>query len=258
MGRGITGYISFSDIPILDNITQNVGMVAGRNLLIDVLRECFRRDREFHWVPDPWGFNKTPNHTGLPLDAGVNDDDTTRLYIGGTHRYDISYLPSIVIKQTGSSYRPVSFNQNKWELEYTDQQLVDGYGNVTYARRPSAYHFVGLWESTYEVRITSRSLVDTSEIADNVMLALQSTFHQTLQQNGLFIRSVSSSGEQVEAYGSNDPLFTVSITLNTMSEWRRTIPVSNLVERIQVCFMLDLVDSDPPPSEEARITVSDE
>lgn len=240
MSRGITGYISFSDIPILDKITQNVGMAAGRNLIIDVLRECFSRDREFHWVPDPWGFNKTPSALGLDADAGVFDDATTRLYIGGTHRYDISYLPSIVVRQTGSSYKPVSFNQNRWELEYTDQQLIDGYGVTTYVNRPSSWSFVGMWDSTYEIKITSKSLLDTCELADTIMLHLQTTSNLILQQNGLFIRSVRSSGEQTETYGSNDPLFTVSITAEALSGWRRTIPISNLVERIQICLELDM------------------
>ncbi len=258
MGRGITGYISTSDIPVLDKITQNVGMEAGRNLLIDHLRECFGRDREYRWLGDPWGFNKTPSHVGLDADAGLIDDSTTRLYIGSTFRNDIAYLPSVVIRQTGSAYKPVSFNQNVWELEFTDQQLIDGYGVITYATRPYAYHFVGLWDSTFEIKITSKSLVDTTAISDHVMMNLTSTNRLSLQQNGLFVRNIRSSGEQTETYGANDPLYVSTVTIETLSEWRRTIPIYDLIERIHICFLLDIDLDDAPPTPAAEEASVDE
>lgn len=249
MARGTTASISFSDIPVLDRITQNVGLVAGRNLLIDILRECFSRDREYRWLGDSWGFNKTPSHLNLDPDAGIIDDDTTRLYIGSTYRYDITYLPAIVVRQTSSSYRPISFNQNRWLLEYEDQQIIDGYGEITFAKVPSKYVYSGMWEQRFDIKITSKSLEDTSTLTDAIMISLQSTYRLILQANGLFIKSVSSGGEQTENYGSKDPLFINTVSVEALSEWRREVLVSNLVERIQFCLSFDMSENDPPSME---------
>lgn len=248
MTRG-SGYLVYSDIYNLDNIVQHSGIMFGRNILIDTLREVFAKDKEYRYLMDSFGFPKTPSHVDLEADAGISDNSTTRLFIGGAFRYDISYLPAITVRQTGSSYKPISFNSNMWVLEYETQRTIDGYGNVTFAEVPASYQFAGAWEQSFEVKITSKSLEDTIHIADIVMISLQGTYRLPLQQNGLFIKQVRSSGESVETYGSNDPLFTISVTLDTYSEWRRSIPISNLVERISVCMAIDIQDTDVPAND---------
>lgn len=253
--RGTTGFISNSDIYILDKIVQNTAMEAGRNLLIDQLRESFSRDRMYRWVPDDWGFGKVPPASGLGPNAGITDESSTRLYIGAQYKNSMAFLPAIVIKQNSMAYKPVSFNQNKWDFEYGNVAVMDDAGKITYVRAPVAYSYVGLWDSNFEIKIISRSLVDTTRLHDMVMIMLQSTFRYTLQQSGLFIKEVRSSGEQAESYGSNDPYYFTSISVETMSEWRRRVPISNSVERIQVCIDLDIIETDTPPSSEARVTV---
>jgi len=242
-----TGLFVRSDIYDLDNIVRHVGIVHGRNLLIDTLREIFARDREFGYRADIFGFPKTPDHTGLDIDAGIDDDVTTRLFIGSTFRYDIQFLPAITVRQTSSQYKPISFNQNMLSLQYQKQRTEDGYGNVDFVRVPSHYTYAGSWEQSFEVKVTSNSQEDTASIADVVMISLQSTYRRILERNGLFVKQVSAGGESSEQVGSNDPLFSVVITVNTLSEFRREIPVSNLLERIQLCFHVDLgSDKDPP------------
>lgn len=239
-------YKVFSDIYDLDYIVQHTGILAGRNMLIDILRENFSRDREYRFLRDIYGFPKTPSHLGLDVNAGITDDSTTRLYIGSAYRYDITYLPAIIVRQTSSSYVPVSFNQNRWVTEYSTQRIVDGYGNISYTSLPSNYTYAGAWNQTFEVKVISKSLEDTVSIADLVLIALQGVYRGVLQQNGLFVRSVSAGGESVENIGSNDPFYTISITVNTRSEWRREIPISTLVDRINFCFQIDILDNDTP------------
>lgn len=242
-----TGMFVFSDIYQLDNITRNVGIVHGRNLLIDTLREIFARDREYHYVSDIFGYPKTPSQTGLEPDAGMQDDLTTRIFIGATYRYEQSFLPAITVRQTSSSYKPVSFNQNKWVIEYGMQRTEDGYGNVDFLRVPSKWISAGAWDQTFEIKVTSNSQEDTSHIADIVMVSLQDTYRRILERSGLFIKQISASGESAEQVNENDPVFSISITANTYSEWRREIPISNLLERIQLCFEVDLgSDKDVP------------
>lgn len=243
-----TGLFVFSDIYTLDNVTRHVGIVHGRTLLVDTLREIFARDREYHYVSDIYGYPKTPNHLNLEQDAGKEDDATTRIHIGTFFRYEPSFLPSISVRQTNIQYKPISFNQNRMVLDYERRRTEDGYGNVDFNRVPTKYVFAGAWDQSFEIKILSNSQEDTAAIADIIMISLQSTFRHNLERNGLFIKNMNAGGEQSESIGGNDPLYSVSITANTFSEWRREVPVSNLVERIQLCFNFDLGSEKDPPA----------
>lgn len=240
------GLFVFSDIYELDNITRHVGIVHGRTLLVDTLREVFARDREYRYVTDIYGYPKTPDHTDLDPSAGMTDEETTRIFIGTMYRYENGYLPSISVRQTSSSYKPISFNQNRMSLEYDKQRVEDGYGNVDIVRVPARYVFAGAWDQTFEIKISSLSQEDTAAIADIVMISLQGKYRNILQRNGLFIKQMSAGGETAESINSNDPLFSISITANTFSEWRREIAISNLIERIQLCFNVDMISTDTP------------
>lgn len=241
------GQIVTSDIYHLDHIVRHTGIVHGRNILIDTLREIFARDSNYRYITDIFGFPKTPDHTGLDIDAGLVDQTTTRLFIGTTYRYEISYLPAITVRQTNSQYRPVSFNQNKLNIQYELQRMEDGYGNVSFLKVPSRYLFAGAWEQSFELKVLSHSQEDTAAIADVVMVSLQNTYRDIMERNGLFVKRVSASGEQSEQSGNNDPVFSISLSVDTYSEWRREIPISNLVDRIQLCFHFDIgSDLDPP------------
>lgn len=247
MTRG-SGYFVLSDLYDLDYFVQNTGISAGRNLIIDILRDHFARGKEYKYDRDIFGFPKTPSHLGLDPNAGLEDNSTTRLYIGSAYRYDITYLPAIIVRQTSSAYKPISFNQNKWVLQYERQKIIDGYGNVDYLSVPYAYTFAGAWDQTFEVKVVSRSLEDVVALADICLVSLQATYRDTLQQNGLFVKTVSAGSETAESIGGNDPLFSMSISVSTYSEWRREIPVSNLVDRLQLSFVIDIVNTDVPAS----------
>lgn len=242
-----TGLSVFSDIYRLDHVVRNVGIVHGRNTLIDTLRECFARDSEYRYLKDIYGYPKTPSQVGLDMDAGIVDDSTTRVFIGSSYRYEQSFLPAITIRQTSSTYKPISFNQNKWVIDYAMQRTEDGYGNVDYIRVPSKYISAGAWDQAFEIKVISNSQEDTAHIADIIMVSLQDTYRRVLERNGLFIKQLNASGESAEQINENDPVFSVSISANTYSEWRREIPISNLLERIQLCFKVDYGnDKDPP------------
>jgi len=238
----------FSDIYHLDNISGHVGIVHGKNLLVDTLREIFSRDREYHYVTDIFGYPKTPGHADLEIEAGIEDNATTRVHIGTSYRYEQSYLPAISVRQTSISYRPISFNQNKWNIEYDRRRTEDGYGNVDWLTVPARYTYAGAWDQGFEIKVVSNSQEDTAAIADIVLISLQSTYRDILQRNGLFIKKVSANGENTESVNANDPIFSISISAETYSEWRRTIPVSNLIERIRFCFEVDMGSVNDPPA----------
>lgn len=236
----LTSHRVITDIFNLENVVQQSGMVLGKNILIDTLRDIFVRDREYKYVSDVFGFPKTPTHLGLDSDAGLDDNETTRIFIGSTYRYDIKFNPSITVKHTGSRYIPISFNQNLLGIINQKEVLTDGYGNSSIIFTPAYHTLVGAWDQTFEVKIVAESEMDREEIADIVQVTLMGTRRMDLQRAGLFIKSMSTSGETEEKY-SNDYLYMVSINLDTRSEWKVHIPISNIVERIGVCMTFNTI-----------------
>lgn len=231
----LVSHRAITDIFNLENVVQQTGVVHGKNILIDTLRDIFSRDREFKYVADVFGFPKTPSHLGLDPAAGLDDSTTTRIFIGSTYRYDIKFNPSIIVKNTGSRYVPISFNQNLLGIINRKEIITDGYGNSSVIYSPAYHTLVGAWDQTFEVKIIAENEVDREELADIVQVALMGTRRLDLQTAGLFIKSLSTSGENEEPY-SNDRLYMMSINLDTRSEWKVHIPINDIVERIGVCL----------------------
>jgi len=148
----LTSHHVISDIFNLEYIVQQDGMVYTKNVLIDTLRDIFFQDRQFKYVSDVFGFPKTPSHLGLDPAAGLDDDTVTRIFIGGSYRYDIKFNPSIIVRNTGSKYTPISFNQDFLGIINKIQMLTDGYGNQTRINVPTHHVRVGAWDQTYEAR----------------------------------------------------------------------------------------------------------
>lgn len=241
----LTSHRVVSDIFNLEHVVQQTGIVHAKNILIDTLREVFKQDREFKYVTDVFGFPKTPSHLGLDPDAGLDDEETTRIFIGGTYRYDIKFNPSITVKSTGTRYVPISFNRDLLGIIYTNERIVDGYGNETIIRSPSFHTLVGAWDQTFEIKIVTEDEVDREEIADIIMVSLQGSRYLELEKEGIHIKSMSTGGESEQVY-SNDHLYMISINLDVRTEWKIHIPINDICERIGICITFDVLDSDPP------------
>src|SRR5271169_3300510 len=89
---------AISDIFNLENIFELGGMVYSKNILIDTLRDVFSADRQYKYVSDVFGFPLTPSELGLSPSAGLDDAETTRIFIGSSYRYDIKFNPSIIVR----------------------------------------------------------------------------------------------------------------------------------------------------------------
>jgi hypothetical protein len=240
---GITNFHAVSDIFNLECVVQQDGMVYTKNVLIDTLRDIFSQDRQFKYVNDVFGFPKTPNHLGLDSDAGLDDEDTTRIFIGGSYRYDVKFNPSIIVRNTGSRYTPVSFNQDFLGTMSRVQVLTDGYGNHTTINTPTHNIRVGAWDQTYEVKIIAENEVDREEIADIVQIALMGSRRQELHNAGVFVKGMSTTGENEVPY-ANDFLYTVAVNLEIRTEWRIHIPISNICEKIGLCLTFKTLEGD--------------
>jgi len=232
-----------TDIFNINNIVQTVGVVAGKNILIDTLRDVFREDREFHYVDDIFGFPKVRSNLDLDAEAGINDNENTRIFIGSTYRYDIKFHPSLSIKNTSTQYVPISFNQNILGVINRKEVLMDGYGNNTIITTPAYNTLVGAWDQNFEIKVTAESEIDREEITDIVQTMLIGPKRLELQDAGLFIKNLRTSGENEEPYGNNY-LYSTTITIETRSEWKVAVPISNLVERIGLCVTFGDIEND--------------
>jgi len=224
-----------SDIFHLEYIFEQTGMVYTKNILIDTLRDVFSKDRQYHYVQDIYGFPLTPSSLGLSSTAGLDDQETTRIFIGSTYRYDIKMNPSLIVRNTGSRYSPVSFNQDFTSTVNRIETLIDGDGNQTQIYVPAYYIRVGAWDQTLSVRVIAESEVDREELCDIVQVVLMGSRRQELQNAGLFIKTLSTSGETETPY-ANDYLYMVDINLEVRTEWRIQVPISDVCERIGLCL----------------------
>ncbi len=239
---GTGGFFS-SDVYKLYNVVQNTQILYSKELLISTLREYFAQDTRYHYVRDEWGFPKTPDHTDLPPNAGWDNDATTRIYIGQEHRFDVKFLPAVLVRHTSSAYVPISINQNQECVEYGYQLFIDGYGNKHALRVPVNYVFAGAWDLGFDIDVITEGPQDRSTIVEAVSMHLQSNVRNQLTYDGLFIKNLRTSGESQELY-QNDNLYKQTISLECRGEYKREIPISNIVEIITACIEIGYIDRD--------------
>lgn len=238
-----TSHLVYTDIFDLENVVQQTSSSHAKNILIDTLRDVFRKDRWYKYVDSCFGFPLTPSHLGLEPDAGLDGAETTRIFIGASYRYDIKFNPSVIVRNAGITYNPISFNQDLGGVVYGAERVVDAYGAESVVKTPMYKTLVGAWDQNFEIKVISESARDRDEITDIITVALQGTRRNELTKEGLFISKISTTGEQERAY-SNDHLFMTSINLSTRTEWKVHIPISDLCERIAIFITLDSFTSD--------------
>jgi len=234
-----TSHRVYSDLFQEANFVNQTAVSQGKNLLIDVIRESFKKDTFYRYTHDAFGFPLTPDLTALPPD--IQEERTTRIYIGDVYRYDKRFNPSITVRHSSGKYKPISINQNH-TTKYRLDLVIDGYGNRSYIRVPTHRVITGAWEQTFEVKITSESTQDREELTDIVTGYLQGVVRQELYEAGLFVRGVSMSSETEEDW-ANDKLYIQSISLETYSEWRRHLPINSVIETLNFCFNYGILGS---------------
>lgn len=208
------------------NIIQQTAIVHPKYLLIDSLRQIFRNDSVYTYRDDEYGFPLTPDLT----DKTIDSPDTTKILISDGYRYETKFYPAIVIKSNGGSYKPNSFNQDM-TLKYRSDVIENEFGSRRVVSTPTHRVYTGKWELAFDLTIYSESLSELNELTDITSLALQFSLWHQLRAAGLFINRLNIGSENAEPY-ANDYVYSNSITLNTLSEWRAEIPIDNLVEKI--------------------------
>ena len=221
-----------SDLNYIHNVVQNTMIGAPKEIIISTLKDYFSQDTYYHYVKDEWGYAKTNDHTNLPLEAGLKDDVTTRLFIGENFRYDVIEYPCILVKHGGGRSVPLSINREQGTIEYENRKYEDGYGNSVFYRNPKAFVTAGAWEGSLIIDVMTRSLRSRDDLVEQVGLCFQEITYNSLERAGVSIKPGMNWSATNESDDRNDKLFRQSITLEIRTEWRREIPVGNILEII--------------------------
>ena len=228
------GHRVYSDLFDLSHFVQQTSVAHSKNLIIDELREYFKHDVIYKFREDGFGFPLTPDHTDLPPD--IQEERSTRIYIGDIFRYDKRYWPSVTVRYSSGRTYHVSFNQNK-TTKYRLDLVLDSYGERSYLRVPTHEVYAGAWDQSFEIIIAAQDIPNREELTDLISSFFISQIRQEIYESGLFIKNVSLGAEREEDWG-NEKVYLQSITLDTFTEWRKEVPLNsnNLVEAINFCF----------------------
>jgi hypothetical protein len=244
-----------SDLYQIHNIIQASMLVYPKEVIIATLRDFFSKDSYYHYSKDQWGFANTTDHTDLPpgadLPSGVGAHPelsntvnlSTRVFIGENYRYDGIYYPAILVKSGGSKYVPISINREQGTVQYEDIIYEDGYGNQTTVSRPSKFVTAGIWEGSIIIDVFSRSLRSRDDLVELVGMCFTEIHFDSLYDVGIIVKPITI-GSPTETDDRNDKLFKQSITLDIRTEWRREIPITNLIDAI--LFIVEFGDLDNP------------
>ena len=250
-----TNNFNKSDLPDIHNIVQNSMIVYPKEIIIATLRDYFSHDSYYHFSRDQFGFANTTDHTDLlpgadlPSGPGANPqlnpfpNLSTRLFIGENYRYDGIYYPSILVKNGGTTYVPISINRNKGTVSYSETLYEDGYGNQKLIRTPSTFVTAGAWEGSIYIDVKTRSLRSRDDLIEAIGMCFTEVNFDALYEVGLIVKPMSV-GTPTESDDRNDKLFSQTITLNIRSEWRREIPINSVIDSI--LFTAQFVDFNNP------------
>ena len=241
-----TNNVFRSDLYDLHGIIQNTMVNHPKEIIIATLRDYFSRDSFFHFVKDAWGFPNTVDHTDLPIEAGLHDNTSTRLFIGENYRFDGIFYPAILVKHGGARYVPISINRDTGKVQWQFRTFEDGYGNITSVRTPQSFVFNGAWEGSIVIDIKTRSLHSRDELVGLVSMCFTHVTFESLKRAGVICKPLTVSGTS-EIDDRNDKVFQQTITLDIRSEWEVRIPVGNVVEVINFAIEFGRVDEPNAP-----------
>ncbi len=237
----VTNNLVKTDLYRIYNVVQNSMILFPKESIISTLRDFFAQDSYYHFSKDLWGFANTPDHTDMDLEAGLADEITTRLFIGENYRKDIVFYPSIIVRNSGSSSVPISMNRETSGVKWGFSKVEDGYGNLKFYRVPESFIFAGAWEGSINIEVLTRSLRSRDDLVELASILFTDIAFNALAKSGVVIKKVSA-GAPSESDDRNDKIFRQTITLDVRTEWRREIPVSNVIEVIMTTIEFGRVD----------------
>lgn len=230
-----TGSINKTDLYAIHNIVQNSMIGYAKELIIETLREEFSKDSYYHYVRDQWGFPKVQDLTDVPIDAGINNDVSTRVFIGEAFHYDNKFYPAIIVRGGGFKYVPISMSRNEGVVKYKAVRVLDGYGNEKIYSTPSHFALAGAWEGSLTIDVVAGDMTARDDLISIISAFLTITNFRSLTNAGLLIKPITGgSPSEVDDY--KDKIYKQTITCDFRTEWRQNIPIDTVVDAITFCI----------------------
>lgn len=243
-----TNHTAHSDLYHLYNVVQSSMILWPKEQVIQQLKDFFSRDSTYHYATDHFGFPQTPDHTNLPHTAGYTDNLTTRLYINSSHRYDVVYYPALIVRHGGATSVPISINRERANVQWDELVFEDGYGNITTIPTPAHFIFAGAWEGTVNIEVIARDPRARDDLVELVSLLFTQIAADDMEKSGVAIKPGGiSASAPTEGLDRTDTLFRQTITLQFHSEWRRHIPIRNIIDSINMSVEFGRIDNDNYP-----------
>jgi hypothetical protein len=230
-----TGFNYITDLYDIYYVIQNTMIRYPKDTIISALKEYFSRDSRYHYVRDEFGFAKTPDHTDLKPDAGLNDDLTTRVFIGEYNRYDKIYYPAILVKSQGITQVPLSFSRDVYCVEHETVLYTDDAGNERFVRVPSKFTPQGVWEGSIQIEVQSKGIRERDDLIEIISIFMADINWGNFYKAGISIKQNLNISGPSEREDRNEKLFSQIITINMRGEWKREIPIQTIVDVISIC-----------------------
>lgn len=222
-----------SDLNRVFGIVQGSMIIYPKELIITRLRDFFAHDHLYQYVKDEWGFPKVLDNTDVPLDAGIFDKSITRIDITESFKHRVSWYPCILVKNSGVRSVPFSINRDYGTYETEDRLFVDGYGNSTIFKNPSKFIFNGVFEGQITINVIAKSTKERDEMSELVMMYFSDIGLDDFYESGISIKPGGvSAGSSAETADANDYLYSIPITIDYRMEWRREVPIANIIQSI--------------------------
>ncbi len=241
-----TGSLTRTDLYNLYNVIQNTQLNFPKELAISILRDTFSQDSYYRFARDDYGFPKTIDLTDVPQDAGFQNTTTTRLFIGEALRWDVIFYPAIIVKAGPSNYVPISLSRERETVQNEAIIVVDPQGNQRTYTIPKAFLFAGIWEGSLTLDIMARDILTRDDLVSICNLLFADLRYEEMLRAGVVIKKVSAgSPSETDDRQGQDKLYRQSITLDIRTEWRREIPISSVIDAINICVDIGRLDTSP-------------
>src|SRR5690606_31329351 len=151
----------------------------------------------------------------------------------------------LLVSSGGARYVPISFNRELETIKYDVIKVIDGYGNQEIFTTPVAFVKAGAWEGTINIDVvTGNSIRSRDDLTELVCLFAQEIYFEELRKAGILIKSVSAAAPSEGEY-ANEKMMRQIVTLDVRTEWRREIPINNLVDAINFCVEFGRLEPAP-------------
>ena len=234
-----------SDLYSIHYIVQNTMLSHAKAIFVETLREGFSRETYYHYVRDSFGFPKILDHTDLPSDAGIRDDEVSRIFIGESYRTDMKHIPAILIKGGSFKYVPISLSRNEGLIQYSTTRVVDGYGNETLISTPSHFILAGAWEGQINIDVLAGDIKGRDYIVEIIGALIEIVYFKEFQKSGVVVKPINI-GAPSEKEDLNGKIYAQTISCDVRTEWRQHIPINTIIDTISFCMDFGDISVNPP------------